>query len=140
MIVAGRRGRVGSGRALVRLMQAALCVLAVLPAAQADPLTLVGAWQAAREHDPDFVAAQHERDAGLQSEAIGRAGLLPKVSAAVSRSQATGDRTVPTVTGGSVEQDAEIASAASTRARGSTAAAARARAVRRRVCVMSSPR
>ena len=110
MIVAGRRGRVGSGRALVRLMQAALCVLAVLPAAQADPLTLVGAWQAAREHDPDFVAAQHERDAGLQSEAIGRAGLLPKVSAAVSRSQATGDRTVPTVTGGSVEQDLDYTS------------------------------
>ena len=76
----------------------------------AEPLTLFDAWQAAREQDPDFVAARHERDAGLQSRAIGRAELLPKASASVSRAQASGDRDVPSIAGGTVNQDLDYTS------------------------------
>ncbi len=82
---------------------AVIAALAGLPAVHAEPLTLTDAWQAARDHDPDFQAARHELDAGLQSMPIGRAGLLPKVSAIVSAAKVDGDRTAPNSTGASVK-------------------------------------
>jgi protease secretion system outer membrane protein len=85
-------------------------LLGVLPALHAEPLTLIEAWQAARDHEPEFLAARHERDAGLQSEPIGRAELLPKVSASVARAQAKGDRDVPTITGETINQDLDYTS------------------------------
>lgn len=102
----GRKRRPKGTRAWATLA----ILLGVLPVSNAEPLTLVEACQAAREHDPEFLAARHERDAGLQSEVIGRSALLPKVSAAVSRAQASGDRDVPTITGETVNQDLDYTS------------------------------
>lgn len=89
---------------------AVLVALCGLPAAHAEPLVLLDAWRAAREHDPDFLAARHERDAGIENAAIGRAGLLPKVSVSVARAKATGDRDVPSITGDTVNQDLDYTS------------------------------
>ncbi len=102
--------RQGRRRPFRRGALAVIAALAGLPAAHAEPLTLLEAWQAAREHDPDFQAARHELDAGLQSVPIGRAGLLPKVSAVASAAQVTGDRTVPTATGQSVKENLDYTS------------------------------
>lgn len=43
-------------------------------------LGLLDAYALALRHDPTFQAAIAERDAGLESQAIGRAGLLPRLS------------------------------------------------------------
>ena len=79
-------------------------------AAGAEPLTLIEALQLAREHDPTFQSARHELEAGLQAKAIGRAGLLPKVSITASQASVTGDRTLPTMTGQKVTQDLDYTS------------------------------
>lgn len=76
----------------------------------AEPLTLIEALQLAREHDPEFQSARHELEAGLQAEAIGRAGLLPKVSITASEASVTGDRTLPTSTGQKVKEDLDYTS------------------------------
>lgn len=76
----------------------------------AEPLTLIEALQLAREHDPTFQGARHELEAGLQAEAIGRAGLLPKVSITASEASVTGDRTLPSSTGQKVKEDLDYTS------------------------------
>ncbi|HEY0879045.1 MAG TPA: TolC family outer membrane protein [Zeimonas sp.] len=63
------------------------------------PLGLFDAWVAARDHDAQFRAARHELEAGLLSEPIGRAGLLPNIAISASTARVDGDRTVPTPTG-----------------------------------------
>ncbi|QMV63319.1 TolC family outer membrane protein [Pseudomonas berkeleyensis] len=61
----------------VRLLCLCLLLCCVLPA---HALGLLDAYALALRHDPTFQAAIAERDAGLESQAIGRAGLLPRLS------------------------------------------------------------
>ncbi|HNC51002.1 MAG TPA: TolC family outer membrane protein [Accumulibacter sp.] len=53
---------------------------------------LLEAYQAARQNDPTFRAARHERDAGQYNIDISRAGLLPNLSFSGSYSKNTGER------------------------------------------------
>lgn len=92
-----------------RLVWVLLASLAA-SAASAEPLTLIEALQLAREHDPEFQSARHELEAGLQAEAISRAGLLPKVSITVSQANVTGDRSAPSPTGQKLTQDLDYTS------------------------------
>jgi protease secretion system outer membrane protein len=86
----------------VRLALACLAALASLPAAALD---LAGAWELLMAQGPTYRAALHERDAGLENRALGRAGLLPQVSASASRSRVDGTREEQDFFGRSVESD-----------------------------------
>ena len=88
----------------------AVLVTLVTGAVGAEPLTLSEALRLARDHDPQFQSARHELDAGLQSKAIGRAGLLPKLSIAASEASVTGERTLPTLTGRKITEDLDYTS------------------------------
>lgn len=55
--------------------------------AQAQPLGLMQAFEAALQHDPTFHAAMAERDAGREHTTLGRAQLLPSISAQYGTSQ-----------------------------------------------------
>lgn len=57
---------------------------------RAGHFDLLQAWQATLAYDPTYQAAINERDAGLENRAIGRAGLLPQVSASLGRSRVRG--------------------------------------------------
>lgn len=58
-------------------------------------LTLLQAWQASLQHDPGYLAAISEREAGQANRGIGRAGLLPQVSASLGRSKLRGTLETP---------------------------------------------
>jgi len=64
---------------------------------------LMDAYQAARQNDPSFRAARHERDAGQYAVAIGRAGLLPNVGITGAYSRNRGERTYFTRAGSPTE-------------------------------------
>lgn len=53
-------------------------------------LSLSQAWRLAIQNDPGYRAAISEREAGQANRAIGRAGLLPQVSASLGRSKIRG--------------------------------------------------
>lgn len=61
----------------MRLIGFALLACCALPV---QALGLLDAYALALRHDPTFQAAIAERDAGLESQAIGRAGLFPRLS------------------------------------------------------------
>ncbi|MCQ4347828.1 TolC family outer membrane protein [Pseudomonas stutzeri] len=86
----------------MRLALACLAGLASLPAAAID---LVEAWTLLQSQGPTYRAALHERDAGRESRAIGRAGLLPQLSASASRSRIDGTREQRDAFGRTVEND-----------------------------------
>jgi protease secretion system outer membrane protein len=58
----------------------------------AQAWSLLDVYQSARQNDPAFRAARYQRDAGRQSTAIARAGLLPNVSITAFRARNEGDR------------------------------------------------
>ncbi|ABR85271.1 peptidase [Pseudomonas aeruginosa] len=60
-------------------LRACLLLSALLSASSAQALGLLDAYQLAVRHDPTFQAALHERRAGGENRAIGRAGLLPSL-------------------------------------------------------------
>lgn len=60
------------------------------PLSSPAPLNLAAAWARALEHDPSYQAARSERDAGLTEPALGRAALLPQLSASAMRGRARG--------------------------------------------------
>ena len=70
----------------------ALACLAGLASMHASALDLKEAWELLQAQGPTYRAAVHERDAGLENRAIGRAGLLPQLSASASRSRVDGTR------------------------------------------------
>lgn len=70
------RARFGPGRASCALL--CLC-LWVIPAHAGEGLT--GLLTLARDNDPDYKAAAAARDAGVQARFVGRAQLLPTISA-----------------------------------------------------------
>ena len=67
------------------LIACALALACGLPA-HAAPLGLLQAYEAARQHDPQLRAAQAERDASREQAVLGRAQLLPSVSAVYTNS------------------------------------------------------
>jgi protease secretion system outer membrane protein len=81
-----------------------LCLagLVSLPAAALD---LQEAWSIMQLQGPTYRAAVHERDAGLENRAIGRASLLPQVSASANKSRINGTQEQDNVFGNSVSND-----------------------------------
>lgn len=80
-----------------------------MPAAAQSSLRFVDAWEAARQSDPEFRAARHALDVGLQDIPIARAGLLPSISLSSSASKIRGDRVTPGANG-PIEQDLDYLS------------------------------
>src|SRR5690606_5970012 len=66
---------------------------------------LASAWQAALQNDPSYQAAISEREAGQTSRAMGRAGLLPQVSASLGRTRMDGTLDSPTASGTGATED-----------------------------------
>ena len=88
-IATARHRRSGAARlALTGLLAAALC-----PGARA--MTLAEAFDAAREHDPQYRAAARELDAARQGIPIARSALLPQVSLSYSNVDVSGSRDFP---------------------------------------------
>ena len=94
-------------RALLAITSAA-CLLATAVAAspaQAESLNLTQAWQAALQKDPSYQAAISEREAGQTNRALGRAALLPQLSASIGRNKIRGTLDSPSQFGGTVRSD-----------------------------------
>src|SRR5690606_17855914 len=84
---------------------------AVLPATvSAQAFDLSTAWRAALANDPSYQAAISEREAGQTNRAMGRAGLLPQVSASLGRTRIDGTLDSPTATGRVVTEDLDYTS------------------------------
>ena len=85
-------------RKLTLLTALALSLNPLLPA---SALGFMEAYRAALQNDPTYQAAIAENEAGQQNRAMGRAGLLPQISANVSRARVRGEReyTAQTLTG-----------------------------------------
>lgn len=78
--------------------------LAAAPVA-AQEFDLASAWRAALENDPAYQAAISEREAGQTNRAMGRAGLLPQVSASIGRTRIDGTLDSPSPAGRVVRED-----------------------------------
>ena len=76
-------------RKLTLLTALALSLNPLLPA---SALGFMEAYRAALQNDPTYQAAIAENEAGQQNRAMGRAGLLPQISANVSRARVRGER------------------------------------------------
>ena len=91
-----------AGPGAVARIRAAAFAVAVALGGAALPLHaagLVDDLRAALGHDPQWRSAQAIRDAGVESEAQGRAGLLPQVTFFGGRGRASTDSTVQTAQG-----------------------------------------
>ena len=76
----------------------------LLQAGPASALGLIQAYEAALQNDPAYRAAVHENEAGQQYEVLGRANLLPSLSASYSNSKNQADITTKTAFGQTAEQ------------------------------------
>ena len=85
-----------------RLTLVCLASLASLPVSALD---LQDAWDTLRLQGPTYRAAMHERDAGLENRALGRAGLLPQINASASKNRIDGTQEQPNALGRTVEND-----------------------------------
>ncbi|MBM3366270.1 MAG: TolC family outer membrane protein [Betaproteobacteria bacterium] len=91
-----------SPRALRRLaftrtrLAASLSAALVLGTPYADAMTLEQALQAALRYDPTLQSATYDQASSREARVIGRANLLPNVSANYSRSDVAADRTITT--------------------------------------------
>ena len=97
---------------LVSLAAAALLAAAPPPAA-AEPLDLLGAYRLAAQNDPAFLSAGAVRDAGLESEEIARAALLPSVSVRGSAAMTADDIHDPPGSGSDTYPDLSLSLEAS---------------------------
>ena len=68
-----------------RLLPIILGVVVLAQAANARAMGLLAAYEAALANDPAYRAALHENEAGQQFKILGRANLLPTISASYSR-------------------------------------------------------
>lgn len=78
------------------------------PAAQGvanGEFDLASAWRAALLNDPTYQAAISEREAGQTNRAMGRAGLLPQVTASLGRTRMDGTLESPTSAGTVATED-----------------------------------
>ena len=87
---------------LVRQTLLGLCCLATVPA---HALDLLQAWELLQLQGPTYRAAIHERAAGLENRAIGKAGLLPQITARASKSRVDGTQEQETLLGQNIEND-----------------------------------
>ena len=78
----------------LRAMACALGALMAMGAGSAAALNLQQAYDAALKNDPTYKMGFYESEAGKESRAIGRAGLLPSLSASYSGSRNRADQTV----------------------------------------------
>jgi len=83
----------------------ALMCLAALASTPLFALDLLEAWAVLQMQGPTYRAAIHERDAGLENRALGRAGLLPQINAAASKSRVNGTQEQDNLLGNSVSND-----------------------------------
>lgn len=79
---------------IMRAALALLAALALMPAPAAAS-SLADALRDALASNPRWQAAQAQRDAGVEAEMQGRAGLLPQASFVASRSQSSTDSVTP---------------------------------------------
>lgn len=70
-------------RLATRLLASA--VFAMLPLSSVQAIGLWQAYEAALQNDPTYLSARYENDAGRENQVIGRANLLPTVSASYSQ-------------------------------------------------------
>ncbi|MDO8768526.1 MAG: TolC family outer membrane protein [Burkholderiaceae bacterium] len=82
-----------------RFLTATLCVAALGHAHDAAALGLLQAYEAALANDPAYRAAVHENAAGQQYKVLGRAHLLPSLSANYSTNKNQADITTTSVLG-----------------------------------------
>jgi protease secretion system outer membrane protein len=75
----------------VSVCAAAVGAALALAAAPAGAITLMQAYQAALQNDPQYRMAKADRDAGKENRILGRAALLPQVSANYSGSKVRAD-------------------------------------------------
>ncbi|WP_286785798.1 MULTISPECIES: TolC family outer membrane protein [Pseudomonas] len=75
------------------------CVALLLASERAQALGVLDAYALALRNDPTFQAALKERDAGREDLAIGRAGLLPKLSYSYSNARNQSEVTQATAFG-----------------------------------------
>lgn len=87
-----------------RLACATVLTMWLLQAGPASALGLIQAYEAALQNDPAYRAAVHENEAGQQYEVLGRANLLPSLSASYSNSKNQADITTKTAFGQTAEQ------------------------------------
>jgi protease secretion system outer membrane protein len=87
---------------LMRQTLFGLCCLAAVPA---NALDLLQAWELLQLQGPTYRAAIHERAAGLENRAIGKAGLLPQITARASKSQVDGTQEQENLLGQNIEND-----------------------------------
>lgn len=76
-----------------RLVTLTVCAAALALPSQASALGLLQAYEAALKNDPTYRAAVSEKEAGQQFKVLGRAHLLPNVSASYSSSKNQADVT-----------------------------------------------
>ncbi|MGE8358996.1 TolC family outer membrane protein [Pseudomonas sp.] len=82
-----------------------LLCLAAFASQAVFALDLQDAWSIMQMQGPTYRAAVHERDAGLENRALGRAGLLPQLNASASKSRVDGTQEQDNLLGNSVEND-----------------------------------
>jgi len=70
-----------------RLLISVLATGALIHIPSASALSLMQAYEAALSNDPTYQAARHENEAGQQNRSMGRASLLPTISASYSASK-----------------------------------------------------
>ncbi len=70
---------------------AALAICSAFACGSASAINLMQAYEAALKNDPTYRMAVHERDAGKEYKVIGRAGLLPSVTAQYNASKVRSD-------------------------------------------------
>lgn len=87
---------------LVRHTLLGLCCLASLPV---HALDLLQAWELLQLQGPTYRAALYERDAGQESRAIGKAGLLPQITARANQSRVDGTQEQKNLLGQHIEND-----------------------------------
>ena len=83
----------------IKLLTGALCAALLARAGAAGAINLQQAYDAALRNDPTYRSAFQDSEAGKEYAVIGRAGLLPQVSANYSASKNRADLTQPTILG-----------------------------------------
>lgn len=92
-------------RVVAALVATTSWLMLALPVQAQPTLSLVQAFEAALQHDPDYRAAIHERDAALEGVPIARASLLPSVNLSAGVSRVQGEREFPNALNQTVRTD-----------------------------------
>lgn len=74
------------------MKRVSLCVCLMGLALPAAAMDLKQAWDLLQYQGPTYRAAEHERQAGLENRAIGKAGLLPQINASAYTNKVNGSQ------------------------------------------------